>query len=239
MNEKRIKLNVGGIFYETTNTTLLSVNGDSNYFSAYLSRTENSYNTNLQSEEVIELFIDRNGFLFQYILDYLRTGTIVAIPNKDHIIRGLLIEADFYLLESLCSILSNKLLEQSMEKLNSNINLIASQSQSQNQSQCQIQSQFQNQSQSQFQSQSQSQSQFQSQSQSQIYNQSQTNMSDISEFNAPMINDIVKKEYLYNSHFINSIYTHYYDTENNSLKENENNTEKNYLKFEFSLDEDF
>lgn len=207
MDEKRIKLNVGGIFYETTNTTLLSVNGDSNYFSAYLSRTENSYNTNLQSEEVIELFIDRNGFLFQYILDYLRTGTIVAIPNKDHIIRGLLIEADFYLLESLCSILSNKLLEQSMEKLNSNINLIASQSQSQ--------------------------------SQSQIYNQSQTNMSDISEFNAPMINDIVKKEYLYNSHFINSIYSHYYDTENNSLKENENNTEKNYLKFEFSLDEDF
>ncbi|KAK9170888.1 BTB/POZ domain protein [Cryptosporidium meleagridis] len=197
MNEKRIKLNVGGIFYETTDTTLLSVNGDSNYFSAYLSRTEDKYNTNVQSEGVIELFIDRNGFLFQYILDYLRTGTIVAIPNKDHIIRGLLIEADFYLLESLCSILSNKLLEQSMNKLNSNINLNASQS------------------------------------------QSQTNMSDISESNAPIINDIGKKEYFYNSHFINSIYSHYFDTENNSLKENESNTENNYLKFEFSLDEDF
>lgn len=131
MNEKRVKLNVGGICYETTDTTLLSVNGESNYFSAYLSRMERSLDKATKERgATIELFIDRNGFLFQYVLDYLRTGTIVAVPDKDHIIKGLLLEADFYLLESLSSLLSERLKELAMSKLSSNMNLMASQSQS-------------------------------------------------------------------------------------------------------------
>lgn len=213
MNERRIKLNVGGMFYETTDTTLLSVNGDSNYFSAYLTRIEK----NLKEEGIIELFIDRNGFLFQYILDYLRTGTIVSIPDKNYIIKGLLIEADFYLLESLSVSLSNKLQEQNMNKLNSNMNLIIGQSQSQSQTQIQSQSQNQN----------------------QILSQSQSVMSDVSESSISIINGVHKTDYSFNSYIMRNLYSFNYNTENFMSKESENEMGNNYLKYEFSLNEDF
>ncbi|KAF7456359.1 BTB/POZ domain-containing protein KCTD8 [Cryptosporidium felis] len=151
MTDTRIKLNVGGIYYETTRTTLLNANDASNYFSIYLLGMERT------GEDPREIFIDRNGFLFQYILEYLRTGTIVSIPDKEHIIKGLLVEADFYLLDSLSSTLTRKLEEQNMNKLNLNLMVSQNHSQSQIYSQSQISSQSQNQSQSQIFTQSQNQ----------------------------------------------------------------------------------
>lgn len=223
MSDKRIKLNVGGIFYETTDTTLLSVNGESNYFSLYLARVEKSLDrvTN-EGETTIELFIDRSGFLFQYVLDYLRTGTIVAVPDKDHIIRGLLLEADFYLLESLSLLLSKKLEEQAMDKLNSKMELMASQSTLSEFSvstydypkrDYQLKHQHQHQHHHQHHHHYQHQHQHQHHHQhlnSIIVNQSQPSCGCYARDQQPPV-----------------------------LKENKTDTENNYLKFEFSLDEDF
>ncbi|KAL7066397.1 potassium channel tetramerization domain-containing protein [Cryptosporidium serpentis] len=104
MNEKRIRVNVGGIIYETTKETLANSYGSASYFSICL------------SENNKEIFVDRNGQLFQYVLDYLRTGSIVSIPEKIHILRGLILEADFYLLEPLSNALTRKLEQIIIEK---------------------------------------------------------------------------------------------------------------------------
>ncbi|OII76936.1 potassium channel tetramerization domain-containing protein [Cryptosporidium andersoni] len=105
MNEKRIRVNVGGVIYETTKETLASSYGGASYFSICLSENNKE-----------EIFVDRNGQLFQYILDYLRTGSIVSIPEKIHILRGLILEADFYLLEPLSNALTRKLEQIIIEK---------------------------------------------------------------------------------------------------------------------------
>ncbi|KAJ1607226.1 POZ domain-containing protein [Cryptosporidium canis] len=211
--ERRVRLNVGGVFYETTSTTLLGVNGESNYFSACLSSVGMSVEEQAEKSS-IELFIDRNGFLFQYVLDYLRTGTIVAVPEKDHIIKGLLIEADFYLLESLTTSLLNRLSEQNINKLNSKMSLMASQSQHQ------------------------SPISSQNQSQSQIISQSQSNMSDKSDI-PHLIYDNPKVDHHMKSNIFNYGCSHGFGTDSSVLKENEAGLQNNYLKFEFSLDEDF
>ena len=43
-----------------------------------------------------EYFIDRNGELFPYILDYLRVGSVVALPSDQTLREKLTVEANFY-----------------------------------------------------------------------------------------------------------------------------------------------
>ncbi|KYQ91734.1 leucine-rich repeat-containing protein (LRR) [Tieghemostelium lacteum] len=85
--ENIVKLNVGGKRYMTTRDTLCS-KGE-NFFTSLL-------NNNIPSikDDKGYRFIDRNGKLFYYILEFFRTGYI-DIPDED-LIPGVFREADFY-----------------------------------------------------------------------------------------------------------------------------------------------
>lgn len=75
-NKGRVKLNVGGIKYETTLTTL-SVEGDDSMLGAMFSGRHE-----LHPNDDGEIFIDRDGTHFGYILNMLRDAN-VEVPTKD------------------------------------------------------------------------------------------------------------------------------------------------------------
>jgi hypothetical protein len=86
-DEKIIYLNVGGHKYVTTRQTLLNER-DPNYFTGLLS---NKFEITRDKEG--NIFIDRNGKYFEFILDYLRTGELNC-PNGTR--SKVLKEADYY-----------------------------------------------------------------------------------------------------------------------------------------------
>jgi hypothetical protein len=90
----RILLDVGGVHYSTTLATLTS-----QPFGYLASMFSGEWSVEPDSESG-RYFIDRNGRLFHYILDYLRNGTIVlpSDPNKK---KQILIEADWFGLDLL------------------------------------------------------------------------------------------------------------------------------------------
>lgn len=87
-----IKLNIGGIKYMTTKSTLtrISFSFFSNLLEGLLPSTK---------DEEGYYFIDREGLYFSPILNYMRTGQIIVPSNIP--IEALLQEADFYLLPDL------------------------------------------------------------------------------------------------------------------------------------------
>tara|TARA_X000000368_G_scaffold310730_1_gene248612 strand:- start:141 stop:674 length:534 start_codon:yes stop_codon:yes gene_type:complete len=72
----RVKLNVGGVKYETTLTTLTADGDDSMLGSMFSGRHE------LHPNDEGEIFIDRDGRLFGHILNLLR-DTNVEVPVRD------------------------------------------------------------------------------------------------------------------------------------------------------------
>eukprot|EP01084_Bolivina_argentea_P110781 197748_1 len=85
-NSEIIKLNIGGMKFETCKATLLK----SKYFKALLS--------NKFGDQKVDgyYFVDRNGEYFEYLLDYLRCG-YVSVPTK--LIHILHFEAQFFQIE--------------------------------------------------------------------------------------------------------------------------------------------
>ncbi|CAI2170461.1 3988_t:CDS:2 [Funneliformis geosporum] len=76
---ERIILNVGGIKYETFRSTLIA------YPETYLGTMFADRNRELlRPTNENEYFIDRDGELFRYILQYYRTGKIHFPPSKDN-----------------------------------------------------------------------------------------------------------------------------------------------------------
>ncbi|RIA95990.1 BTB/POZ protein [Glomus cerebriforme] len=76
-NSNRIILNVGGYKYETLRSTLEA------YPETYLGEMfHNNDNDKLQPTNGNEYFIDRNGKIFTYILEFYRTGKMF-IPRDD------------------------------------------------------------------------------------------------------------------------------------------------------------
>lgn len=93
MDTSIIKLNVGGVYYTTTRTTLTM------YKDSMLARMFSEDNISLcQKDEDGRYFIDRNGKIFEYVLDYLRDGDI---PSDKSLYCQLLREANFFLLDDL------------------------------------------------------------------------------------------------------------------------------------------
>jgi len=84
-----IKLNVGGKEYQTTWTTLTRINNT--FFTSLLS--SGAWKESL--DESGRIFVDRNGDLFAYILDYLRTGQFYP-PELERHRRLLMDEALFF-----------------------------------------------------------------------------------------------------------------------------------------------
>lgn len=88
-----IKLNVGGVTFQTTRVTLVS-HPDSMLAAMFSGRYK------LPADSKGHIFIDRDGTHFRYILNFLRDGTLNVPP--DHILLlDILQEAQFYQLHKL------------------------------------------------------------------------------------------------------------------------------------------
>ncbi|CAL8322913.1 unnamed protein product [Merluccius merluccius] len=90
-----VELNVGGQVYVTRHTTLVAV-PDSLLWTMFSRKTPKD----LARDNKGRFFLDRDGFLFRYILDYLRDLHLVLpdyFPERSRLQR----EADFFLLREL------------------------------------------------------------------------------------------------------------------------------------------
>jgi len=108
-----LHLNVGGIRYITTYSTLLS-KGNSNFFNSLLSQRMGS-----TKDETGAWFIDRDGDVFKYILEFFRTGEVdIEDLEQNGITRKRLMrEAQFYCLEGLVEMLAHHEQEERERKL--------------------------------------------------------------------------------------------------------------------------
>ncbi|TRY82284.1 hypothetical protein DNTS_009386 [Danionella cerebrum] len=100
-----IELNVGGQVYVTRYTTLTAVQ-DSLLWDMFKKKAP----TELARDSKGRFFLDRDGFLFRYILDYLRDQHLVLpdyFPEKSRLQR----EAEFFHLRDLCKLLNPKMSE--------------------------------------------------------------------------------------------------------------------------------
>jgi len=77
-----IDLNVGGVHYTTSLTTLVSAKE-----SLLCSMFEESKPANDCKDNLGRVFIDRDGVLFRYILDYLRNRKLVLPENFSELSR--------------------------------------------------------------------------------------------------------------------------------------------------------
>ncbi|CAJ1427043.1 unnamed protein product [Effrenium voratum] len=99
--EAVVKLNVGGVVYTTSKSTLLSCEG----------MLEKMFNGSLSNTKIDgAYFIDRDGHLFRYVLEYLRNRS-VQLPDSHQVRQRLLQEANFFSLGGLCEELQVKLLQ--------------------------------------------------------------------------------------------------------------------------------
>uniref|UniRef100_A0A915KRE5 Potassium channel tetramerisation-type BTB domain-containing protein n=1 Tax=Romanomermis culicivorax TaxID=13658 RepID=A0A915KRE5_ROMCU len=100
MDNDLIQLNVGGTRYATTRKVLLK---DSK--SRLADWFKNTNTNDLPKDDQNQYFIDRDGLLFRFILDFLRADVLI-LPDKFPERKRLLCEAQFYNLNSLISELS-------------------------------------------------------------------------------------------------------------------------------------
>ncbi|XP_060102301.1 BTB/POZ domain-containing protein KCTD8 [Heteronotia binoei] len=97
-----VELNVGGQVYVTKHSTLLSV-PDSTL--AHMFAPRRSAPRELPRDSRARFFIDRDGFLFRYVLDYLRDKQLALpehFPEKERLLR----EAEFFQLADLVKLLA-------------------------------------------------------------------------------------------------------------------------------------
>uniref|UniRef100_A0A6C0E9A1 BTB domain-containing protein n=1 Tax=viral metagenome TaxID=1070528 RepID=A0A6C0E9A1_9ZZZZ len=93
-----VKLNVGGVPYETTKNTLTRYQG-----SMLESMFSGRHTSKL--DENGRYFIDRDGDLFKYVLKFLRDGNINLDDASNDTKKNLMDEAKFYCLDELINIL--------------------------------------------------------------------------------------------------------------------------------------
>lgn len=103
-----VELNVGGQVYVTRHSTLLSV-PDSTL--AHMFSPRRSAQRELPRDSRARFFIDRDGFLFRYVLDYLRDKQL-ALPEHFPEKERLLHEAEYFQLSDLVKLLSPRVPKQ-------------------------------------------------------------------------------------------------------------------------------
>jgi hypothetical protein len=95
-HNERVKLNVGGVMYETTLSTLRK---EESFLSAlFCGRYE------VMRDQGGSVFIDRDGAVFRHVLNYLRRGRLL-IEEDDTLAKELLDEARFFQISSLVELL--------------------------------------------------------------------------------------------------------------------------------------
>ena len=100
--ESAIRLNVGGIIYQTSLETL------SKYPGSLLAEMF-SEKFDLKQGKDGSYFIDRDGSHFRHILNYLRSGTVPAISTLNADTKEILHEAEYYGLVGLVKAINSKL----------------------------------------------------------------------------------------------------------------------------------
>ncbi|KAH3833168.1 hypothetical protein DPMN_106469 [Dreissena polymorpha] len=95
-----VELNVGGVFYTTTLATLVKMK-ESVLGETFLGKQGST----LIKDAKGKYFIDRDGVLFRYVLDYLRNEKLV-LPENFHERERLRQEADFFYLTDMSKYLS-------------------------------------------------------------------------------------------------------------------------------------
>lgn len=98
---KPVRLNVGGVRYLASRSTLAS-RRDS-FFSGLLSGKYGDC-----KDESGAFFIDRSGKHFEHILDFLRGG-VCNVPDDPHVVQAVIAEAQFYSLMELAEHLGKRL----------------------------------------------------------------------------------------------------------------------------------
>uniref|UniRef100_A0A914V2G4 BTB domain-containing protein n=1 Tax=Plectus sambesii TaxID=2011161 RepID=A0A914V2G4_9BILA len=101
-----VLLDVGGRVFKTTEYTLLSV--PNNYFCQLLQQSAQDQN---ESRAVKQIFIDRDGRLFEYIIGYMRDGSMIELPKDTATLNDLRKEAHFYSMPSLVQLVDARLLD--------------------------------------------------------------------------------------------------------------------------------
>ncbi|MGH0127774.1 UNVERIFIED_CONTAM: hypothetical protein FKN15_044576 [Acipenser sinensis] len=108
-----VELNVGGQVYFTRHATLISI---PNSLLGKIFSPKRDLTNDLARDTKGRYFIDRDGFLFRYILDYLRDKQVVLpdhFPERGRLKR----EAEYFLLPELVKILTPDDLKQSPDDL--------------------------------------------------------------------------------------------------------------------------
>ncbi|PIK46365.1 putative BTB/POZ domain-containing protein kctd15-like [Apostichopus japonicus] len=100
--DKVVQLNVGGSLY-TASQSVLTKDADSKLYDMFSGNESNIVDTNGH------VFIDRDGKLFRYILNFLR-GDKLVVPLKFAEFDLLLAEAEYYRLEPLRKAIQEKLI---------------------------------------------------------------------------------------------------------------------------------
>ena len=99
--DKIISLNVGGVHYDVAYTTL-TVCKDT-----MLAKLVDGV---IPSREVNDrIFIDRNGKIFDHILDFLRNGNEWMLPESSDLVKRIYLEAKFYGIEDLIKITNDRI----------------------------------------------------------------------------------------------------------------------------------
>lgn len=93
-----VELNVGGVFYSTALSTLTK-DPDSLLGQVFSSGKAGGKGQVIKDTKG-KYFLDRDGVLFRYVLDYLRNGKLV-LPENFHEKERLKREADFYQLDNM------------------------------------------------------------------------------------------------------------------------------------------
>lgn len=111
-----IRINVGGKLYMTTFHLICRYRNSYLYKLIYEKLKERN-DDNLQNQEI---FIDRNGKRFEYILDFLRDGVLIC-ENDINLLVKILIEAIYFKIVALIKILKKKI-DLLYSKLDSSVN---------------------------------------------------------------------------------------------------------------------
>jgi hypothetical protein len=96
-----VELNVGGVFYSTTLSTLTK-EPDSLLGQIFTGKVKNA----VIKDSKGKYFLDRDGVLFRYVLDYLRNQKLI-LPENFHEKERLKNEAEYYRLSNMVQCISN------------------------------------------------------------------------------------------------------------------------------------